>query len=220
MKKNFFEQLLGVLLLVATALMINSCKGCKQSEEQKVKSEEAATAAVYHDYDGVVQDFTAGVSQIQALHRQTVYHLAGGVNYEWRNSRVILNDTITTENIDGLHVTDVNDVFCYWNERGPWVQYVNSNVKNGLQIPWPINDVWIEDSDLSNLQIELSAEDALLRLKEWNGVVPPANFITLRCPVGPEECNAQWVIGNVYNTIFIDAVTGDITDSNPAFPRK
>lgn len=220
MKKNFFEQLLGVLLLVATALMINSCKGCKQSEEQKVKSEEAATAAVYHDYDGVVQDFTAGVSQIQALHRQTVFHLAGSVNYEWRNSRVILNDTITTENIDGLHVTDVNDVFCYWNERGPWVQYINSNVKNGLQIPWPINDVWIEDSDLSNLPIELSAEDALLRLKEWNGVVPPANFITLRCPVGPEECNAQWVIGNVYNTIFIDAVTGDITDSNPAFPRK
>ena len=39
MKKNFFEQLLGVLLLVATALMINSCKGCKQSEEQKVKRE-------------------------------------------------------------------------------------------------------------------------------------------------------------------------------------
>lgn len=220
MKKNFFEQLLGVLLLIATALMINSCKGCKQSEEQKVKNEEAATAAVYHDYDGVVQDFTAGTAQIQALHRQTVFLLAGGIKYEWRNSRVILNDTITTENIDDLHVTDVNDVFCYWNDRGPWVQYVNSNVKNGLQIPWPINDVWIEDSDLSNVQIELSAEDVLLSLKKWNGVIPPANFLTLRCPVGPKKCNAQWVIGNVYNTIFIDAVTGDITDSNPAFPRK
>lgn len=214
MKKDYFFKFLGVVLITVLALMINSCKGCK-SETSQNDAQEA-----YHDYDGVVQDFTAGVSQIQALHRQTVYHLAGGVNYEWRNSRVIVNDTITTENIDELHVTDVNDVFCYWNERGPWVQYINSNVKNGLQIPWPINDVWIEDSDLSNQQIKLSAEDALQRLKEWNGVVPPAKFLTLRLPVGPKKCNAQWVIGNVYNTIFINAVTGDITDSNPAFPRQ
>lgn len=211
MKKNFIAQLLGVLLLAVTGLMISSCKGCK-GDTPKNDGQEA-----YHDYDGVVEDFTAGTAQIQALHRQTMYNLAGGVKYEWRNSRVILNDVITMENIDELHVTDVNDVFCYWNERGPWVQYVNSNVKYGMQIPWPINDVWIEDSDLSNLQIQLSAEDALQRLKEWNGIIPPATFLTLRCPVGPKDCNAQWVIGNVNDVIFIDAVTGEINDSNPAF---
>ncbi|MBR5395814.1 MAG: hypothetical protein IK144_12160 [Bacteroidaceae bacterium] len=211
MKKNFIAQLLGVLLLAVTGLMISSCKGCK-GDTPKNDGQEA-----YHDYDGVVEDFTAGTAQIQALHRQTMYNLAGGVKYEWRNSRVILNDVITMENIDELHVTDVNDVFCYWNERGSWVQYVNSNVKNGVQIPWPINDIWIEDSDLSNLQIQLSAEDALQRLKEWNGIIPPATFLTLRCPVGPKDCNAQWVIGNVNDVIFIDAVTGEINDSNPAF---
>lgn len=211
MKKNFIAQLLGVLLLAVTGLMISSCKGCK-GDTPKNDGQEA-----YHDYDGVVEDFTAGTAQIQALHRQTMYNLAGGVKYEWRNSRIILNDVITMENIDELHVTDVNDVFCYWNERGPWVQYVNSNVKYGMQIPWPFNDVWIEDSDLSNLQIQLSAEDALQRLKEWNGIIPPATFLTLRCPVGPKDCNAQWVIGNVNDVIFIDAVTGEINDSNPAF---
>lgn len=211
MKKNCIAQLLGVLLLAVTGLMISSCKGCK-GDTPKNDGQEA-----YHDYDGVVEDFTAGTAQIQALHRQTMYNLAGGVKYEWRNSRVIFNDVITMENIDELHVTDVNDVFCYWNERGPWVQYINSHVKNGVQIPWPINDVWIEDSDLSNLQIQLSAEDALLRLKEWNGIIPPATFLTLRCPVGPKDCNAQWVIGNVNDVIFIDAVTGEINDSNPAF---
>lgn len=214
MKKNFIAQLLGVLLLAVTGLMISSCKGCK-GDTPKNDGQEA-----YHDYDGVVEDFTAGTAQIQALHRQTMYNLAGGVKYEWRNSRVILNDVITMENIDELHVTDVNDVFCYWNERGPWVQYVNSNVKYGMQIPWPINDVWIEDSDLSNLQIQLSAEDALQRLKEWNGIIPPATFLTLRCPVGPKDCNAQWVIGNVNDVLFIDAMTGEIRDYDPAFPRE
>lgn len=239
MKKNFITQLLGVLLLAVTGLMISSCKGCK-GDTPKNDGQEA-----YHDYDGVVEDFTAGTAQIQALHRQTMYNLAGGVKYEWRNSRVIFNDVITMENIDELHVTDVNDVFCYWNERGPWVQYINSHVKNGVQIPWPINDVWIEDSDLSNLQIQLSAEDALQRLKEWNtaikreqngasssaaereqgrakpnGIIPPATFLTLRCPVGPKDCNAQWVIGNVNDVLFIDAMTGEIRDYDPAFPRE
>ncbi len=214
MKKNFIAQLLGVLLLAVTGLMISSCKGCK-GDTPKNDGQEA-----YHDYDGVVEDFTAGTALIQALHLQTMYNLAGGVKYEWRNSRVILNDVITMENIDELHVTDVNDVFCYWNERGPWVQYVNSNVKYGMQIPWPFNDVWIEDSDLSNLQIQLSAEDALQRLKEWNGIIPPATFLTLRCPVGPKDCNAQWVIGNVNDVLFIDAMTGEIRDYDPAFPRE
>lgn len=218
MKKNIFVQLLGVLLLALIGLTMNSCRGCKGSTPKSDEQE------AYHDYDGVVQDFTAGVSQIQALHRQAMYSLAKDARcdarYEWRNSRVSLNDTVTYESIDGLHVTDVNDVFCYWNTDGPWVQYINSNVKSGVQIPWPIHDVWIEDADMSDWPVKLSAEDALMKLKEYNGVLPKSNFITLRRPVGPKECNPQWTFGDVYNVLFIDAVTGKITDSNPAFSRQ
>lgn len=208
MKKAFF---LSLLLAMACMLGLGSCKGCSQSEQ--IDSDPVA----YHDYDGVVQDFTAGVSHIQALHRQTAYALLQGKEYQWRNSRVILNDTITADNIGELHITDINDVFFYW-DNGPWVQYVNSNVISGVQIPWPIQDVWIEDADLSKSQIKLGAEDALMRLKEWNGIIPPGSTsITLRLPVGPKDCNAQWVIGNAYDALFIDAVTGNVTDYNPAF---
>ena len=96
MKKNFLEKMLGVLLLAVMALAMGSCKGCS-------KSEGSASAAVYHDYDGVVQDFTAGVAQIQGLHRQTMYSLLDGGKYQWRNSRVIFNDTITMKNIDEVY---------------------------------------------------------------------------------------------------------------------
>lgn len=211
MKKSLFLS----LLLAIVSIMATGCSSC-QSENKKQE-------IAYHDYDGIVQDFTAGVSHIQALHRQTMYQLAQQgkpVNgYQWRNSRVIFNDTLTFDNIDDLHITDINDVFYYWDkDKGPQVQYINVNVKRGTQIPWPINDVWIEDKDLSDQPIKLSAEEAILKLKEWNGVLPKdCNFIILRLPVGPKDCNPQWTLGDIDDVLFIDAVTGEIRDSNPAF---
>jgi hypothetical protein len=210
--KRFLFCALAAVLLGAMAGAMSSCKGCKGETAQKTM------AQVYHDYDGVVQDFTAGVSQIQALHRQTMFSTLGVKDFQWRNSRVIFNDTVTLENIDEVHVVAVNDVFFYWNEQGPWVQYINSNVVNGVQIPWPINDVWIEDADMSDQPIKLSAEQALARLKEWNGILPKGcNFLTLRLPVGPKDCNVQWVFGDEYDVVFVDAVTGEVRDWDPSF---
>ena len=146
-----------------------------------------------------------------------MFSLVKGLEYEWRNSKVLFNAAITAETINDLHVTDVTDVFYYWN-NGPWVQFITSNVKKGTLVPSAIQDVWIEDSDLSNAEIKLSAEDVLERLKEWNGVLPKnAVSMTLRLPVGPVSCNAQWVLGGIYDVVFVDAVTGEISNWNPAF---
>lgn len=225
MKKTF----LSMTLLMAIALAgLCSCNGCATTEPEIDNQE----AQVYHDYDGVVQDFTAGVSHIQALHRQKMYNIIQFLkeqgheialnNYQWRNSLVILNDTVTAENIDDLHIVSIRDVFYYWsNKFGPQVQYITDHVVYGTQIPYPISDVWIEDRDMSNAPIKLSAEQALMRLKEYNGVLPKdCNFIILRLPVGPKDCNAQWVFGDVYDVLFIDAVTGEIRDYDPAFSRQ
>ena len=212
MKRLIFESL-AIIALIG----FSSCNGCK-GETPKIDDPVVA----YHDYDGVVQDFTAGVGHIQALHRQAMFSLINGKEYQWRNSRVILNDTVTMENIDDLHVMAVNDVFFYWDsQKGPMVQYINSHVKYGVQIPYPINDVWIEDADMSEQPIKISAEQALMRLKEWNGILPKdCNFITLRYPIGPKDCNVQWVFGDVYDVLFIDAVTGEIRDYDPAFSQN
>lgn len=215
MKKSLYL----CLLLAIVSIMATGCAGCQSENKEQPKERE-----LYHDYDGVAQDFTAGVSHIQTMHRQTVYTLLNGKEYEWRNTRVIFNDTIDVDALDQLHITDINDVFYYWNEQGPWVQYINSNVKKGLQVPFPINDVWIEDEDMSKCYIKLSCEDALQRLKEYNatmnGIVPKTYFITLRKPVGPLDCNPQWTIGDAFNVLFVDAVTGKVSDSCPAFPSS
>ena len=208
---------LSLVLTIVGAMAVSGCNSCAKSEKQDIQP-----VSLFHDYDGVVQDFTAGVSHIQALHRQTMASLTDGQEYQWRNSRVLLNDTVTAENIDDLHVVAVNDVFFYWDSvKGPMVQYINSHVKYGVQIPFPINDVWIEDKDMSGKPIKLSAEEALMRLKEYNGILPKdCNFIILRLPVGPKDCNPQWTFGDVDDVLFIDAVTGEIRDYDPAFSRQ
>lgn len=221
--KKFFLCLMPVLLMAMAASFIG-CNGCK-GETPKIDD----PVVMYHDYDGVVQDFTAGVAHIQALHKQTMYgliqhlqdegHTIALDKYQWRNSLVILNDTVTMENIDDLHVVSIRDVFFYWdNQRGPQVQYITDHVKDGTQIPYPVNDVWIEDTDMSEQPVRLSAEEALQKLKEYNGILPKdCDFIILRLPVGPKDCNPQWTFGDVDEVLFIDAVTGEIRDSNPAF---
>lgn len=195
--------MLTAVLLGMTA-GLGSCNSCS-------KQENTAQA----DYDGVLQDFTAGVSNIQALHRQMMYAQVGQ-EYQWRNSKVLFDSPICATNLEDLTVVDVTDVFQYWN-NGPKVQFISSNVLNGTIIPPAIPDVWIEDASMNEAQIKLSAEDVLNRLKEWNGVIPVAECMSLRLPVGPVACNAQWVIGDVYDVIFVDAVTGEISNVNPAF---
>ena len=212
--KKFLFLMLAAVLLGMTAGM-SSCESCGKGEPQEpIVDNETAVAG---DYDGLVQNFTAGVAHIQALHRQTMYSM-GVANYQWRNSKVLFNDTISFENIGELYVVDVTDVFQYY-DKGAKVQFISSNIEKGTIVAPPIPGVWIEDASLNEAPIILSAEDVLVRLCEWDGIIPPASGMSLRLPVGPVECNAQWVIGNAYDVIFIDAVTGDITDWCPAFPR-
>ena len=213
MKKFIFIS----LMLAIVGVMATGCSSC-QSENKKQEAPAKEVVVNSADYDGVVQDFTAGTKNIVALHRQTMFNLVKGHDYQWRNLQVLFNDFIKTDNLDDLHITDITSVYFYW-EDGPWVQYISTNIKKGTIIPNRIQDVWIEDGDMSNCEIKLGVEDVLKRLKEWNGVIPEkSNGMVLRLPVGPRNCNAQWVIGSFGDPIFIDAVTGYITEWCPAFP--
>ena len=71
---------------------------------------------------------------------------------------------------------------------------------------------------MNDLPINLWPDDVIERLKAWDGIIPPAAGMTLRCPLGPKACNAQWVIGNIADVIFVDAVTGEISESISNLP--
>lgn len=84
--------ILSCLLMAIACIMATGCSSC-QSENKKQE-------IVYHDYDGIVQDFTAGVSHIQTLHRQNAYQLTKDCNPQWTfgdEYNVIFIDAVTGE---------------------------------------------------------------------------------------------------------------------------
>lgn len=203
--KRILFCVLAAVLLGATAGVATSCKGCKGK----------GAPAHEADYDGVKPDFTAGVANIVALHRQTMHELSGGKAFAWYETKVTLSDSVKADALDGLYVTDVTDIFQTF--APDLCQPISSNVEKGTLIPEPTPGLWVEDFDLGGSEIALWPEDVLAVLERWNGILPPATGMTLRKPVGPKPCNAQWVIGNIMQVVFVDAVTGEVSDRCPAF---
>ena len=191
-------------LMAVAAMMTVSLTSCHKDKGSKQA-----------DYDNKAVEFTAGVDHIQALHRQTMHTLVDGKFYCWYESKVLFNDSLKTETLDDIKAVDVTDIFQTFNPD--LCQYISSNIEKGTIIPAPVPDLWMEDFDLSYAEIKLTVTDVLQKLKEWNGVIPPAIGMTLRKPVGPKPCNAQWVMGNIMQVIFVDAVTGEVKEKNPAF---
>ena len=98
MKKKI---LLGFLFAIA-CIVATGCSCKSENKKQEVKSA---------DYDGVVQDFTAGVDHITALHRQTMFTIYKGEQYAWYEPRVLFNDSIKWDTIGDLKVVDVTNIF-------------------------------------------------------------------------------------------------------------
>lgn len=217
MKKKISFWLKELLLCLVVVVLVHI--GCHLLGFHDVPTvENKSELTVGADYDGVAMDFSADVEHIVALHRQTVYAKYGG-DYSWYEVQVYLNDIITAENIDDLHVTDVTTVFQRFSPD--LCITVTSNAAKGTLVTVPTPGLWIEDMDLTDDNVKLTFADALSRLKEYNGVWPQgATKFYLRKPLGPVRCNPQWITGGVYDPLFIDAVTGEVSDWNPAFRRK
>lgn len=76
---------------------------------------------------------------------------------------------------------------------------------------------WIEDDPILDGDIVLTYQDAFQRIQEVNYPKPHSQNCIIRKPLGPKDCNAQYVFGNLREQLWVDAVTGEVRTSNPAF---
>ena len=76
---------------------------------------------------------------------------------------------------------------------------------------------WIEDFPMYDEDINITYKQAFDIVMAVNYPKPHSRQCTLRKPIGPKDCNAQWVFGNIEAQLWVDATTGDVATSNPAF---
>lgn len=197
------KRLLGIIVVLLASLIIglSSCTNCAGNEPAVLK-------ATVINVDNTI-----------ALDRQEMF-LKFGEDYRWFETDILLPEFLDSENVTSSPEMVVN-IFQSIVEKGNgadvWVHKFQ-HFKDGKVVHDSINGFWIEDTPLNNDTIKLNYIQAYSRVMEANFPKPHSKYITLRNPVGPLAINAQWVFGNIHEQLWVDAVTGDVKNSNPAFP--
>ena len=187
--KKFFVILASILI----AFAVSSCK-CTRDEDPVVEFPEATIAADRAKMDEEVS------------------------TYKWFETRVEYDNffdadtTLAVSKVESLFQVAVEDplgiktfVYDFVHEPG---------VENDT-IPEPIEAFILDDKPLNDELITLTFSEALARLNAANLSKPHSTKVVLRKAVGPKLANVQYIFGNTEEQVFVDAVTGDVTDHDP-----
>ena len=209
MKKLFYV----FSVLCMSVLMFSSCNGCQSKTEEPVLK------------DSTVVDSTKtvaiNVEHAIATDRQAMY-LKFGKDYRWYETDILLPEFLNSENVTSDPVMVVN-IFQSIVERGngfdTWV-FKFQHLNDGTVLTDSIQGFWIENQALNDEVIKLKYVEAFDKIMQTNAPKPQSKHVTLRNPVGPIAINTQWIFGNIHEQLWVDAVTGDVKNSNPAFPEE
>lgn len=197
-------------LMLAFAGMIVGCSSCNKEESADVEAS---------DTDSAFVDLTTAVDNIIGMNRERMYILAKGGDYRYFETDVKLVDFLDSEQQDGdvaevvsVFQVVINDSVGY--DTQVWMIGVG---ENGPKEVLYDGAFYLENLPLNDGPTEFSFEQALDRLMRANVVKPHSRYVVLRKPLGPKPCNAQWIFGNKNQSVFVDAVTGDVRTTNPAF---
>lgn len=187
--KKFFVILASILI----AFAVSSCK-CTRDEDPVVEFPEATIMADRAKMDEEVS------------------------TYKWFETRVEYDNffdadtTLAVSKVESLFQVAVEDplgiktfVYDFVHEPG---------VENDT-IPAPIEGFILDDEPLNDELITLTFSEALVRLNAANLSKPHSTKVVLRKAVGPKSANVQYIFGNTEEQVFVDAITGDVTDHDP-----
>lgn len=198
------KKLFGIL---ASLLLIIGISACTCSSEKKVQGND-----VLRSGEAVT------VENLISLDRQAMYVAHGG-DYRWYETGIQLKNWLDEEN-DGT-VDMVVNVFQvieeYDSTSFDTFVYKYQHFSDGSVNEEGIHGFWVEDYPLNDEVIKVSFKEAFEKIQEVNYPKPHTRQVVLRKQVGPVDANPQWIFGNLHSQLYVDAVTGAVTDKNPAF---
>ena len=186
-----------------------SCTGCNSSKED-IKLQDSVVATAVLDVEHSI-----------ALDRQTMY-VNYKDNYRWYETEILLPyflDSDSATSNPEMIVNVLQSIVEEGNGADVWVHKFQ-HFKDGTIAHDSIQGFWIENYALNDEVIKLKYTEAWDRMIAVNFPKPHSKHVTLRNPIGPVAINTQWIFGNIREQIWIDAVTGDAKNSNPAFPEE
>ena len=185
-----------------------SCTGCNSSKED-IKLQDSVVATTVLDVEHSI-----------ALDRQTMY-VNYKDNYRWYETEILLPEFMDSDSATSnpeMIVNVLQSVVEEGNGADVWVHKFQ-HFKNGEIVHDSIQGFWIENYALNDEVIKFKYTEAWDRMMQANFPKPHSKHVTLRNPIGPVAVNTQWIFGNIQEQIWVDAVTGDTKNSNPAFPE-
>lgn len=188
-----------ILLLILTSFVLFSCE-----KEKKVVSQEV---------NFLVED-------VISTDRQDMF-INHAKDYRWFETCMRLNNFLDEENDGSLaEVVNVFQAITNSGEGFDTKVYKFQHFSNGVNATDSISGFWVEDFPLDNEPIKITYREAYDKLMATNCVKPHSRYVTLRKQVGPKSCNAQYIFGNLKMQVYVDAVTGEVSEVNPAFGEK
>ena len=78
--------------------------------------------------------------------------------------------------------------------------------------------IFVENYNFKRESVKLSFIQAYEKMKFSGLKKPKSRFCSLRKQFGLVETNPQYVFGNAEESVYVDAVTGEVSDKNPVYP--
>ena len=195
------------ILALLCGMFMSSCTKCSNGpqDEQVVEQDTAFVVEAINqsDFDSMIAKYS-------------------DTDFRWYECDILLKDFLDEE-CDGTIEELVNVYQTVTEKDGGSFDtqvYKVQHFADGTVYTDSIKGFWIEDYPITMEDIKVSYAEAFELIMAVNLPKPHSQYVTIRKPIGPLECNTQYIFGNIHAQIWVDAVTGEIREANPAFPQE
>lgn len=208
--KKFLLMITAVLF--SLVIGFSSCTSCNGNKEVP------ATDSVLVDTTNA-QKAELVVENLVSMDRQDMY-TNYGKDYRWFETCIVMKDYLDAEN-DGT-IAGVSNIFQIVEGDGKSfdtkvIMFTHTPDTAAVEVK---NGFWVEDFPLNDEAIKVTFKQAFDNLMATNCPKPHSKHCVLRKEVGPKEANPQYIFGNQTAQVYVDATTGEVKTSNPAFPES